>query len=94
MYSWLLRVNTVLTLSVTVLAALCAVASMTDGLHRPSPSVELEVFLCPGGFHFQLWRFGFHCCLRVFGLRRFGAGLWSSCRVPTHRKFVNYEAGN
>lgn len=43
MYSWMLRVNTVLTLSVTVLAALCAVASLTDGLHRPSPAVELEV---------------------------------------------------
>ncbi len=45
MYSWILRLNTVVTLSVTVLAALCAVASMSDNLHRPSPFVELEVFL-------------------------------------------------
>jgi len=35
--------NTVVTLSVTVLAALCAVASVSDNLHRPSPFVELEV---------------------------------------------------
>jgi len=43
MYSWSLRLNTVLTLGVTVLAALCAVASFTDTLHRSTPYVDLQV---------------------------------------------------
>lgn len=42
MYSWSLRLNTVLTLGVTVLAALCAVASFTDTLHRSTPYVDLQ----------------------------------------------------
>jgi len=43
MYSWSLRLNTVLTLGVTVLAILCAMASFTDMLHHPSPQVQLKV---------------------------------------------------
>jgi hypothetical protein len=43
MYSWSVRASTLFTLAVTVLAALCAIASYTDTRHGSLPPVKLEV---------------------------------------------------
>eukprot|EP00270_Netrium_digitus_P013455 TRINITY_DN4477_c0_g1_i1.p1 TRINITY_DN4477_c0_g1~~TRINITY_DN4477_c0_g1_i1.p1 ORF type:complete len:193 (+),score=42.95 TRINITY_DN4477_c0_g1_i1:130-708(+) len=43
MHSALYRLNALVTLSVTVLAVLCAVVSFTDSLHEAQPEVDVKV---------------------------------------------------
>jgi hypothetical protein len=43
MHSLMFRANAVLTFGITLLAALCCLASFSDNLHYTSPSVDLQV---------------------------------------------------
>jgi hypothetical protein len=43
MHSLMFRANAVLTFGITLLAALCCLASLSDNLHYTSPSVDLQV---------------------------------------------------
>ncbi|CAK9194272.1 unnamed protein product [Sphagnum troendelagicum] len=43
MHSLMFRANAVLTFGITLLAALCCLASLSDNLHYTSPSVDLQI---------------------------------------------------
>ncbi|KAL5061014.1 hypothetical protein RYX36_032618 [Vicia faba] len=43
MHSFGYRANALLTFSLTILALLCAISSLSDSLHSPSPSAQVQV---------------------------------------------------
>lgn len=45
MHSFGYRLNALLTFSVTILAIMCGIVSLTDNLNTPSPSAEIQVHL-------------------------------------------------
>ncbi|GKV20606.1 hypothetical protein SLEP1_g30706 [Rubroshorea leprosula] len=45
MHSFGYRFNALLTFAVTILALMCAIASLSDNLNTPSPSAEIQVLI-------------------------------------------------
>ena len=48
MHTWYYRLNALLTLATTVLAGMCAVASLTEVLHKSNPQVSASVVQVDG----------------------------------------------
>ncbi len=48
MHTWYYRLNALLTLATTVLAGMCAVASLTEVLHKSHPQVSASVVQVDG----------------------------------------------
>ena len=48
MHTWYYRLNALLTLATTVLAGMCAVASLTEVLHKSNPQVTASVVQVDG----------------------------------------------
>ena len=52
MHSFGYRLNAILTFAMTILALMCAIASLSDNLNTPSPSAEVQVHLY---LHIHIW---------------------------------------